>query len=100
MRNLYSLALPLTLVEHVRAAAAGAAYAAQAARDFAAKQGAVVRLDPLKALTDLGGKSSRSRRVHVCYISGDILTGHAVAQSVRRVIAYPPLPLTSRPFFC
>ena len=90
VRNLYSLALPLSLDEHVRASAAGAAYAAKAARDFAAKQGATAQLDPLKSIVanDSGGKSSASRRVHVCYISGDILTGHAVAQSVRRVIAY------------
>ncbi len=106
----YSLALPLSLKEHVSASAAGAAFAAAAARDFMTREGLSVQLDALKSISSavFGGESTSAKRVHVCYmcaspsppppstallltlylfISGDILTGHAVAQSVRRVIA-------------
>jgi hypothetical protein len=54
------------LDEHVRASSAGAAFAAQASRDFAKANGLVLQLDALKSISaaDFGSKSA----VHVCYM--------------------------------
>lgn len=71
VRNLYSLALPLSLEEHVRASSAGAAFAAKSAHDYVAKHGLSVSLDALKSIAtaDFGSKSDAAKRVHVCYMS-------------------------------
>ena len=70
VRNLYSLALPLPLNEHVSASAAGAAFAAKAAQEYISSRGLSVQLDPLKSIssTDFGAKLSPSSHVHVCYM--------------------------------
>jgi hypothetical protein len=58
------------LDEHVRASSAGAAFAAQASRDFAKANGLVLQLDALKSISaaDFGSKSAAAKRVHVCYM--------------------------------
>jgi hypothetical protein len=70
VRNLYSLALPLSLNEHVSASAAGAAFAAKAAQEYISSRGLSVQLDPLKSISsaDFGAKSFPSSHVHVCYM--------------------------------
>jgi hypothetical protein len=64
------LALPLSLQEHVSASTAGAAFAANAAREFMQRKGLSVQLDAVKSISsaDFGGKASAANRVHVCYM--------------------------------
>jgi predicted O-linked N-acetylglucosamine transferase (SPINDLY family) len=72
IRNLYALALNLTREQHVEISAAGAHYSYRRAR------GMWRALAPAAALP-------ADRRMVLAYVSSDLLTGHAVAGSMRRV---------------
>jgi hypothetical protein len=70
VRNLYSLALPLSLEEHLRASTAGAAFAAKSSREFAKTNGFSVEFDAMKSISiaNFGSKSASAKHVHVCYM--------------------------------
>jgi hypothetical protein len=77
VRNLYSLALPLSLQEHVSASAAGAAYAAKASREFASSKGLSIQFDSLKSIRTA---NFHVKSVHVCYMCvSEVFTWIAVA---------------------